>query len=268
MSDPDARTRSLPLPSGAGMPLLGFGTWQLRGEAAREATLAALRAGYRHVDTATMYGNEKEVGAALRDSGVDPAEVLVTTKLPPDRAGQPREVLAESLALLGLPAVGLWLLHWPTAQDRLVDTWRALLAAREDGLARDVGVSNFSLAELDLLAEETGVAPAVNQISWSPLRHDPQVLAGHRRRGVVLEGYSGLRTGALEHPVVGRVAAETGRTPAQVVLRWHLQHDVVAIPKSADPARIAQNADLGFVLSADQMAALDALGSGSPGAGK
>jgi len=240
--------------------LLGFGTWQLRGAEASAATECALRAGYRHVDTATMYGNEAEVGQALRASGVERSEVFVTTKLPPDHAGRGRATLEESLRLLGVDAVDLWLLHWPPADDLLVSTWRELIDARDAGLAHDIGVSNFTLRQLDAVTDATGVAPAVNQINWSPLLFDREVLDGHAARGVVLEGYSALRNGALENPVVVDIADRIRRTPAQVILRWHLHHDTVVIPKSADPERIAANADLDFALSPADLSALDNLG--------
>jgi diketogulonate reductase-like aldo/keto reductase len=249
-----------PLPSGAGMPLLGFGTWQITGRDAVRATAAALDAGYRHVDTALVYRNEAEVGEALRDSGVPREQVFVTTKIPPDAAGRELETLRGSLSRLGTDYVDLWLIHWPGDRG-LAEMWRNVVAAREEGLARDVGVSNFSLAQLDEVTSATGVAPAVNQIRWSPLLFDRAVLDGHRERGVVLEGYSALRGGTLDHPVVTSIAHRLGRTPAQVIVRWHLQHDTVAIPKSSNEDRIRGNADVGsFALSDEDMAALDALG--------
>lgn len=241
------------------MPLLGFGTWQLRGEQAAEATLCALQAGYRHIDTAAMYANEREVGAALAQSDLSRDQLFVTTKLPPDRLGAEPAVLAESLELLGLARVDLWLIHWPPVES--VRMWRAVLDAREQGLVVDVGVSNYSLSQLDELKAATGVMPAVNQIPWSPLLFDRDLLEGHRQRGVVLEGYSGLRGGAISHPVIVELSEQLGRTPAQVIIRWHLQHGVVVIPKSSSPERIAANADVaGFELEDQQMAALDGLG--------
>jgi 2,5-diketo-D-gluconate reductase A len=258
---PAVPTESAALPSGAAMPLLGFGTWQIKGDDAVRATAWALEAGYRHLDTATVYGNEKEVGAALRDSGVSRDDVFVTTKVPPAKAGSERDTLAESLALLGTAFVDLWLIHWPAGKGADTDMWRALVAAREEGLVRDIGVSNYSLAQVDELEQATGVLPAINQIEWSPLLFDRSVLDGHRSRGVVLEGYSALRGGTLEHPVVTGIASRLERTPAQVIVRWHLEHGVVVIPKSREQERIAGNADVGgFALSEDDVAALDALG--------
>jgi len=255
-------TETAALPAGGAMPLLGFGTWQITGQQATEAVAAALTAGYRHLDTATMYGNETEVGAALRDSGVARDEVFVTTKLPPERADRARETLEQSLSQLGIDALDLWLLHWPP-DGSAVDVWRDMVALREEGLVRDVGVSNFDLGLLDEVTEATGTAPAVNQIRWSPLLYDAAVDRGHQERGIVLEGYSGLKGGTLDDPEITRIAGALSRTPAQVIVRWHLQHGFVAIPKSVDPGRIAANADVaGFTLSDEDMAALDALGKG------
>jgi diketogulonate reductase-like aldo/keto reductase len=252
-------TSAAALPGGGSMPLLGFGTWRLNGEEAVRATAAALEAGYRHLDTATMYDNEREVGRALRGSGVPREDVFVTTKLPPDATDRPRETLEQSLEQLGVDQVDLWLVHWPPGGAG-VPLWESFLAAQADGLARDVGVSNYSLAQVDELAGATGTPPAVNQVPWSPLQHDVEVLAGHRERGVALEGYSGLKGGTLDHPVVVGIAERLGRTPAQVVIRWHLEHGVAVIPKSSSPERIRANADVGaFSLSPDDVQALDAL---------
>jgi 2,5-diketo-D-gluconate reductase A len=247
------------LPGGGKMPLLGCGTWQLTGVDAQRATELALQHGYRHVDTATMYQNEAEVGAALRTVPRD--EVFVTTKLLPDAVGREQEALEQSLTLLGLDRLDLWLVHWPPAEKSLIPVWEALMRAQQQGLVTDIGVSNYSLAQLDALAEATGTMPAVNQIRWSPLLFDAAQEQGHLDRGVVLEGYSALRGGALTDPVVARTADETGRTAAQVIIRWHLQHRTVVIPKSADEERIRANADVfDFSLSDAQVAALDALG--------
>jgi len=251
---------SVTLSTGAAMPLLGFGTWQIKGDDAVRATAAALESGYRHLDTATVYGNEAEVGRALRDSGVARDQVFVTTKCPPDKAGHELDTLRESLEMLGVDAVDLWLIHWPGGAGD-VDIWKAFGQAHEQGLARAIGVSNFSAEQIDQLTEETGVTPAVNQIEWSPLLFDADVVEQHRTRGVALEGYSALRGGTLEHPVITGIADRLGRTPAQVIVRWHLQHEVVVIPKSTKPERIASNAEVDFELSADDLAAIDALGS-------
>ena len=243
------------------MPLLGFGTWPLKGEEAVTATSAALEVGYRHVDTATVYHNEREVGEGIARAGVAREDVFVTTKLPP-HPGRELETLQQSLDMLGTEWVDLWLIHWTPDEGVGADLWAAFAAARDRGLARHIGVSNYSLAQIDELVEHSGIAPAVNQIEWSPLLFDRDVLAGHRERRIVLEGYSALKGGAISHPVVVEIAERLGRTPAQVIIRWHLEHGVVVIPKSSNPERIAANADVGgFQLGSGEVAALDALGS-------
>jgi 2,5-diketo-D-gluconate reductase A len=251
---------SVTLPGGPRMPMIGLGTWRLRGQAGHRAMLAALLAGYRHIDTATMYGNEDEVGRALADSGLPRDEVFITTKLPSGRAGHERATLTASLRALRTSQVDLWLVHWPPAARQLTGTWREFLALRDEGLARAVGVSNYSLEQIDRLIAATGQAPAVNQIPWSPARFDAALLAAHRERGVVVEGYSPLKGTDLTSPVLAGIARAHGVTPAQVVLRWHLEHEVVTIPKSGDPARIAANIDLlGFSLTGEEVARIDAM---------
>jgi 2,5-diketo-D-gluconate reductase A len=252
---------SVPLGDGREMPLLGFGTWQIRGDAAYESVLAALAAGYRHIDTATMYGNEAEVGRALADSGVPRDEIFVTTKLPPERAGQERQTLDASLAALGLDAVDLWLIHWPPRRGTSVPTWREFLAARDEGRARAVGVSNYDVAELDELIGATGIAPQVNQVRWGPKLYDADLVAQHRKRGIVVEGYSPFKTTDLHDPVLTEIAGAHFVDAARVVLRWHVQHGIVVIPKSTTPERIRSNFAIdGFELTADEMARIDALG--------
>lgn len=253
-------TDSHTLPGGGVMPLLGFGTWQIKGDKATSATAAALEAGYRHLDTAMVYGNESEVGRALGDSGIDRDDVFVTTKCPPNRAGHELETLQQSLEKLGTDHVDLWLVHWPGGAD-LAALWSAFVEAQQQGLARDIGVSNFSPEQIDEVERATGVRPAVNQIEWSPLLYRSSVEAAHRDRGVVLEGYSALRGGTLTHPTITGIAERLGRTPAQVIIRWHLEHGTVVIPKSENPERIRSNAQVeDFTLGAEDVAALDALG--------
>jgi len=259
----DADTTRIPaadLPSGVRMPLLGLGTAGLLGDGAREAVGWAFGSGYRHLDTATAYGNESEVGAEIRQSGLHREDVFVTTKLPPEHVGRERRTLQESLDALGTGYVDLWLVHWPPGGRAGVDAWRAVVQAAEDGLARAVGVSNHSLAQIDELVDATGVTPAVNQVRWSPFLFDPAFAQGCRERGVVLEGYSPLRSGRLDDETLTEVADRHGKSTAQVVVRWHLQHGTVVIPKSAHRERIVSNADvMDFSLTDDEMATLDAL---------
>jgi diketogulonate reductase-like aldo/keto reductase len=245
------------------MPMVGFGTWQLTGPRCYDAVRHALEVGYRHLDTATVYSNEHEVGRAVRDSGVPREEIFITTKLPPGAAGRARQTLEASLRALGTDYVDLWLIHWPPNGRAHPQTWKELLAARDDGLTRAAGVSNYSLSQLDELTAATGEPPQVNQIPWAPALHDETVLAGHRQRGIVLEGYSPLRRTNLRDPVLTEIASRHGVTPAQVVLRWHLEHEIVVIPKSATPERIAANFDLfSFSLSKEERQRIDALAAG------
>ena len=245
---------------GVAMPMVGFGTWQLHGELAYEATRHALQAGYRHIDTATMYRNEEQVGRALADSRLDRADVFITTKLPPGNAGRARVTIAESLKALGTDYVDLWLVHWPPRGRHLVPLWRDFLAVRDEGLARAVGVSNFSIAQIDELAEATGERPAVNQIPWSPSRSDADLHAAHAERHVALEGYSPLKGTRLRDRTLTEIAAKYHVSPAQVVLRWHIDTGVIVIPKSARPERIEQNIDLfGFSLTPEEVTLLNTL---------
>jgi len=260
-----AETDARLLRRGSQIPLVGFGTWQITGAAAHAAVAAALELGYRHLDTATVYGNEREVGDALADSGLARTEVFVTTKLP-GNATEVRRTLERSLADLGVDFVDLWLIHWPPAQSYRPSEgssprlFAEMLALRDEGLARAVGVSNYGTEEIDELIATTGEAPEVNQIPWSPFRHDEAIRRDLDEREVCLEGYSPLALSSLQHPVLVAAATAHEVTPAQVVLRWHLQHGVVVLPKSARRERIAENRDLfGFTLTPTQMAGLDAL---------
>jgi 2,5-diketo-D-gluconate reductase A len=248
------------LGGGVAIPMVGFGTWQMQGQLAYEATRHALQAGYRHIDTATMYRNEEQVGRAIADSGLDRADVFVTTKLPPGNAGRARATMAESLKALRTDYVDLWLVHWLPRGRNLVPLWREFLAARDEGLARAVGVSNYGLREIDDLVDATGERPAVNQISWSPSRYDAALLAAHAERGVAVEGYSPLKGTRLRDRTLAEIAARHGVTAAQVVLRWHLEIGVIVIPKSARPERIEQNLDLfSFSLTPEEVARLNRL---------
>ncbi|GIJ49971.1 putative oxidoreductase [Virgisporangium aliadipatigenens] len=253
-------TRTVEIKGGT-IPLVGFGTWQLSGETAYEATRHALEVGYRHIDTATMYRNEDQVGRALRDSGVPRDEVFITTKFYFDRIGEERKVIEASLAALGVEHVDLWLVHWPPRNDgESVAIWNEFRAARDAGLTRSIGVSNYSLAQIDELVEATGEAPAVNQVPWSPAKHDAAFLAQSRERGVVIEGYSPLNDSDLSDPVFVSIAEKHGVSPAQVILRWHLEHDIVVLPRSSRKERVESNFALDFSLDSDDVARIDALG--------
>src|SRR5258708_9707076 len=192
---------------GVAMPMVGFGAWQMRAHSACEAVLRALRAGYRHVDTATMYANEAEVGHALRDSGLPRQEVFLTTKLRASDAGREEKVLSSSLRALGTDYVDLWLVHWPPRGKASVSVWREFLALRDEGLARAVGVSNYSLRQIDELIEATGEAPAVHPTRRSRRRYEAGPLTRMRPRGIVVEGYSPLKDSNLRDPVLADIAA-------------------------------------------------------------
>jgi methylglyoxal/glyoxal reductase len=248
------------------MPMLGLGVWQTpAGDDTRNAVNAALAAGYRHVDTARAYRNEADVGAAIRASGIPRREVFVTTKLWNSDHGYDRTLHAidKSLATLGLEQVDLYLVHWPVEGLRH-DTWRAMEKLLADGKARAIGVSNYTIRHLDELLARAKEPPSVNQVEFSPFLHQRALLAHCRRHGIQLEAYGPLVRGhRLDHPVLVRVARKHGRTPAQVLLRWGLQHDLVVIPKSVHAERIRENADLySFALDAEDLAALDALDEG------
>jgi diketogulonate reductase-like aldo/keto reductase len=255
----DPNQASLALRTGGSIPLVGFGTWQMQGDVAYQAVRHALDVGYRHVDTATVYDNEDEVGRALADSGVPRDQIFLTTKIPPQRRGRVDETIETSLQRLGTDYVDLWLIHWPRRSKDALSMWRDMIRVGE-GKARALGVSNFDIRQIDELTADSGHVPAVDQIPWSPFHRDPNLAERLSRRGVVLEGYSPLRSSRLAHPVLGAIAGRHGVSPAQVVLRWHVQHGVVVIPKSARPERIAENFDLfGFMLADAEMAQLDAL---------
>ncbi len=246
-------------PDGA-IPLLGFGTWRLSGRPSYEATLHALATGYRHIDTATMYGNEAEVGKAMRDSGLSREEIFLTTKLLQDDADHPDQAIEASLRRLGTDYVDLWLIHWPPGGRASPKAWEQVLAQRELGKTRAAGVSNYSTDQVDELTQATGDAPAVNQVRWGPAIYDPVFADECTARGVVLEGYSPLRATTLDDPRLVEVARQHDVTPAQVVLRWHIEHRVVVIPRSSNPKRIEENFDLwGWSLTPDEVALLDGL---------
>jgi 2,5-diketo-D-gluconate reductase A len=248
----------------ARMPLLGLGTWQIRNADAPAATAAALEAGYRHIDTATGYANETGIGKGLRTVNLPRDSVFLTTKMPPDNVGRERRTLEDSLTKLGVDFVDLWLVHWPPNRQAAPTAWEEFVRARDDGLARSIGVSNYSLSQIDELTEATGVTPEVNQIRWGTSIYDPSVVSGLEQRGVVLEGYSPFKASNLDDATLATIAARHDATTAQIVVAWHVAHGFVVIPKSARQERIVANAaGARLELTADEVAAIDDL-SGRP----
>ncbi len=260
MTDSDTyATPAAALPGGA-MPLLGFGTWQIPDDEAPEAVGIALEAGYRHIDTATGYENEAGIGRALAAAGLPRDEIFVTTKMPPDNVGHERQTLEESLGKLGLDHVDLWLVHWPPSKQATPEAWAEFVTARDEGLASSIGVSNYSLDQIDELIAATGVAPAVNQVRWGPTLYDPAFVAGLRERGTVLEGYSPFKASNLDDPTLVSIAEARDANPAQVIVAWHVAHGFVVIPKSTKRERIVANAAGARIkLTADEVAAIDGL---------
>ena len=224
------------------MPLLGFGTWQISNRDASQATAYALQAGYRHIDTATMYQNESGIGKALASVGLPRESVFVTTKLPPAHAGRERRTLGESLTKLGLDYVDLWLVHWPPNGQAAPRVWQQFIRAQQEGLTKAIGVSNYSLRQIDELIQVTGVVPQVNQIRWGPSLYDPAMASGLQQRGVVLEGYSPFKVSNLKDPTLVSIATRHDATAAQVIVAWHIAHGFVVIPKSVRRERIVANA--------------------------
>ena len=263
---------TIPLPYGVAMPQLGLGTWPMSAAEAERAVPTAIEAGYRLVDTAHAYGNEDGVGRGLRASGLPREDLFVTTKLNAEWHGvrEVREAFADSTRKLGVDYLDLFLIHWPNpAQDRYVDAWRGLCRLLDEELVRAIGVSNFKPAHLDRLLESTGVAPAVNQIELNPYVPRPETRAYHERHGIVTQSYSPLDRGGelLGEPVVVAAAERLGRTPAQVVLRWHVQQGLALAVKSSDPQRQAQNLDVfGFELTGQELEGLAALDRGETAA--
>jgi 2,5-diketo-D-gluconate reductase A len=263
---------TITLPHGADMPRLGLGTWPMSSAEAERAVATAIEAGYRLVDTAYAYGNETGVGKALRAGGVPREELFVTTKLNAEWHGvdKVREAFADSTRKLGVDRLDLYLIHWPNPrQDRYVDAFRGLAKLLDEGLVRAIGVSNFKPAHLDRVLAETGVTPDVNQIELNPYVARSGPRAYHDEHGIVTQSYSPLDKGGalLQEPAVRRAAERLGRTPAQVVLRWHMQLGLAAVVKSSDPVRQAQNlAVFDFELTDEEMAALSALDRGEAAA--
>jgi 2,5-diketo-D-gluconate reductase A len=250
------------------MPQIGLGTWPMSNDEAETAVAQAIGLGYRLFDTAYAYGNEAGVGRGLRAGGVAREELFVTTKLNGEFHGyrQAQDALAASATLLGLDYVDLYLIHWPLpARDRYVDAWRGLLKLLEDGVVRAIGTSNFKPAHIDRLLEETGVAPDVNQIELNPTLTRERTRGYDAGHGIVTQSWSPIGQGGelLDQPAITEIAERHGKTPAQIVLRWHVELGLSAVPKSATPERMAANIDIfGFALTADELAAISALDRG------
>ena len=255
---------TITLNNGVEMPQLGFGVFQVPDAETTAAVAAALEAGYRSIDTAAVYGNEAGVGRAIAESGIARDDLFVTSKVWTSDHGYDNTLRAYDAALerLGLDRLDLYLIHWPTpAAGTYPDTWRALEKLSSEGRVRAIGVSNFEPEHLERLAVDATVVPAVNQVELHPALQNRAVIAADESRGIVTEAWSPLAQGAVlgEAPVV-EISQRHGKTPAQIVLRWHLQQGRVVIPKSVTPARIAENIDVfDFELSADEMRAIDAL---------
>jgi 2,5-diketo-D-gluconate reductase A len=269
----------IPLNNGVAIPQLGLGTARLPDEETRRIVREALEVGYRFVDTAASYENERGVGQGIADSGLPREEVFVSTKLRGRDQGSAsaKEALRSSLDRLGLDFVDLYLIHWPLPRlDRYVESWLAMEELLAEGLTRAIGVSNFLPEHLDRLAAESSTVPAVNQIECHPYFQQPEVEALGAQHGIVTQAWSPIggitfyrdsgHTSTLDDPVITSIAEAHGKSPAQVMLRWGLQHGRSVIPKSTKPARIAENIDVfDFELPADAMAAIDALDTGHRG---
>jgi 2,5-diketo-D-gluconate reductase A len=255
------------LNDGHRIPQLGFGVYKIPKADTADAVVAALDAGYRHIDTASFYENERGVGEGIRRSGVDRDEVFVTSKVWWDQNGYDSTLRSfdASLDRLGFESIDLFLIHWPAPKHgKYVETWRALERVRDEGRARSIGVANFHTHHLDRLARETATVPAVNQVELHPWLPQDEVRAYDADHGIVTEAWSPLARGrVLGDPILERIAAKHGVSSAQVVIRWQLQLGNVVIPKSVTPARIRQNCDVfGFTLDAADLAAIATLASG------
>lgn len=252
------RTTRTTLRSGREMPVLGLGTWKLTNDTA-ETVDGAIEAGYRMIDTAVDYGSQRGIGEALRDGRVPREELYIVTKI--EETDEPLEGVVRDLGEMGLGYADLTLIHRPPEDGAGEQLWEGLMRAREEGLVRDIGVSNYSADLVDRLSRDTGEVPAVNQVEWSPFGHDDALLEHHRREGIVLMAYSPLTRGErLEDSTLGEIARRHHRTPAQVLLRWSLQKGAVPIPKANRMDHCRENLDVfQFELDASDMERLDAL---------
>lgn len=252
------------LNDGARIPQVGLGVWQTPNDEAAPAVKAALSAGYRHVDTAAVYENEEGVGEGIRQSGIDRSEIYLTTKLWNTEQGYEQTLKAfdASLKRLGTDYVDLYLIHWPSAHRGLfVDTWKAFVKLKEEGRAKSIGVSNFYPEHIEKIIAETGVTPVINQIELHPDFQQREARAFHEKHGIATQSWSPLGQGKLlAHPAIADIAAKLDRTPAQVIIRWHIDNGLVVIPKSVTPSRISENFKVfDFKLSAEDLDTLNGL---------
>lgn len=246
------------------IPQLGFGVWQIDNDEVLKAVGHALDVGYRLIDTAQGYDNEEGVARALREAAVDRSEIFLTSKLRTKAMGVEGAIagVRQSLVALGVDYLDLMLIHWPTpAHDKYVETWRGLIEAREQGLVRDIGVSNFTREQLERIIGETGIVPVLNQIETHPHFQQKQMLPYLASKGIRHQAYSPLGSGeVLDDPIIGELAAARDKSPAQIILRWHLQRGSIVIPKSVTPERIEENFDIfGFTLSDAEMGRISGL---------
>ena len=258
------RTPIITFHDGHSIPQVGLGVWQTPNDIAAPTVRTALEAGYRHIDTAAIYGNEEGVGEGIRNSGVARGDIYLTTKLWNEDQGYDSTLKAfdASLKRLGTDYVDLYLIHWPApTRDRYVDTWKAFVKLKEEGRARSIGVSNFNPDHIDRLIAETGVVPVINQIELHPDFQRKDLQEVHRKLNIATESWSPLGQGKLiAHPVIAKIAAKHGKTPAQAIIRWHIDSGLVVIPKSVTPARIVENFQVfDFRLDAEDMADIDRL---------
>lgn len=254
----------LSLHDGARIPQVGLGVWQTPDNEAAPAVKAALDAGYRHVDTAAVYENEQGVGEGIRQSGLPRSDIFLTTKLWNTDQGyeQTLKAFEASLKRLGTDYVDLYLIHWPSAHRGLfVDTWKALVTLKEEGRAKSIGVSNFYPEHIEKIVAETGVVPVINQIELHPDFQQRETRAFHEKHKIATQSWSPLGQGKLlGHPVIAEIAQRLGRTPAQVIIRWHIENGLVVIPKSVTPSRIVENFKVfDFKLSAEDLDRLNGL---------
>jgi 2,5-diketo-D-gluconate reductase A len=253
---------TISLNDGNVIPQLGFGVWQVPNEEAAKVVGTAISTGYRSIDTAAIYGNEIGVGKGIAASPVPRPELFITTKLWNDQHTNASNALNESLSRLGLDHVDLYLIHWPKPrQNAYLEAWKALVKLKKEGRAKSVGVSNFTVSHLKRIIDATGVAPSVNQIELHPRFQQKELAAYHKEHGIITESWSPLGQGTLlENPTLKALAQKHGRTPAQVVIRWHLDCGYIVIPKSVTPSRIRENFDVfDFSLDADDLAKIAAL---------